>query len=90
MEDNQITRIEKFLGSLENPELQEVQQVHVLQADIHSVGGDNGVGCNNGEEYSCSGTNRKNCTNHSGVCGGSDNRRGCTNLPGPPGVPGVQ
>lgn len=80
--EKQISRIEKFVDSLQHGELQEEQSM-VLQCDIDGIGGDNTSDCANYVAGACNVTNTQICMNY-GVCNNATNVTGCRNYPSYP------
>lgn len=82
--EDQITRIEGFLNSLEYAPMGDGQQALVLQPEFSVIGGAANGKCTNHGSGSC-GLSNGTCVNNKG-CGG-DNRT-CSNggIPGPDGA----
>lgn len=82
--DNQLARIEQFLGQLQAPESKDA--VILLDSEMDSTGAaddmtnnfQNCKSCRNYDPSAC-GANGYNCSNYSGACGGSTNGELCFN-----------
>ena len=76
--ETQLSKIEKFLQSIEQKELDQEQQSFIRTSCGTVFGGNNGrSNCQNYDATACGGVNKR-CTNH-GVCGTSDNSKSCDN-----------
>lgn len=82
--DNQMARIEQFIGQLQTPESKDA--VILLDSEMDSKRGANDAtndfqNCINCRNYlpSACGDNGKTCSNYDGVCGGSSNGEFCFN-----------